>query len=389
MKKLTIEDLNARINKEFKIISYKNSANIILKHQCGYEFKTCLANFESNGQKCPKCTNSIRKYDIDFLKKYITEIDSEYTLQDDTFVNNKVKMKFIHNRCNQTFEMRLNDFVTGHRCPKCQHSVFSTEDYREKIKKETNDEYELLSEYCNDRTKVRIKHKKCQKEFLIAPVIVRKHKYKNFCLHCFRSERTKMTMDVFIEKLNKVYNGKFTVKEPKKKFEYNQSIELVHNTEICGASFESTPNKILHSTVNCPFCEGNSSKGEKLIYSFLMENGYNFKYQYFIAECKDQRSLPFDFAVFKDSNKDEILCLIEYDGWQHFNYRKSSKFFNSPERLLKIQEHDRIKDKYCIDKNIPLLRISYKDFKKTNSIVKKFLDKFNDYPLDAEMHQQE
>lgn len=39
-------------------------------------------------------------------------------------------------------------------------------------------------------------------------------------------------------------------------------------------------------------------------------------------------------------------------------------------RLFKrVQVNDALKNKYCLDNNIPLLRISYKDFKKIPEIL--------------------
>ena len=50
------------------------------------------------------------------------------------------------------------------------------------------------------------------------------------------------------------------------------------------------------------------------------------------------------------------LC-IEYDGIQHFKVIG----WNTQEKLNKTQEHDKIKDLYCKNNNIQLLRISYQD----------------------------
>lgn len=61
------------------------------------------------------------------------------------------------------------------------------------------------------------------------------------------------------------------------------------------------------------------------------------------------RKLRFDFYIPSQNT------LIEYDGEQHFV--KRGKF---GEKFETLQENDKIKDKYCKDKGIKLIRIHYK-----------------------------
>ena len=56
-------------------------------------------------------------------------------------------------------------------------------------------------------------------------------------------------------------------------------------------------------------------------------------------------------------------CIIEYDGQQHYMpvVFPSSQKYDPIKRLEYTQLHDKIKNKYCLDHNISLYRISYKD----------------------------
>lgn len=64
--------------------------------------------------------------------------------------------------------------------------------------------------------------------------------------------------------------------------------------------------------------------------------------------CRNKRKLLFDFYI-KDAN-----LLIEYDGEQHyFPVRGGMKQFNI------TNKNDYIKDLYCLNNNINLLRIPY------------------------------
>ncbi len=99
-------------------------------------------------------------------------------------------------------------------------------------------------------------------------------------------------------------------------------------------------------TGKCPKCQ-NISIGEVKIQNYL--NNQNIKYisQKRFKDCKDKRTLPFDFYL-PDYN-----CCIEFDGQQHYE-----PYFGI-ENLNKTQYHDEIKNKYCKTNNIKLIRIPY------------------------------
>lgn len=81
----------------------------------------------------------------------------------------------------------------------------------------------------------------------------------------------------------------------------------------------------------------------------------HFIQQYTFPDCLTENHFrcKFDFAIFE---KDRLKCLIEYDGIQHF---QDTNF-----GLEKNQFRDNIKDNYCKQNNIKLIRIPYTDFEK-------------------------
>ena len=103
-----------------------------------------------------------------------------------------------------------------------------------------------------------------------------------------------------------------------------------------------------------------SSKGEALIAQCLSQGAIKFKQQYVFQDCKTENGYPcrFDFAIFDKNNN--LKCLIEYDGIQHFY---NLDFFGS---LELNQKRDEIKNSYCKKNNIPLIRIPYLDYDKIN-----------------------
>ena len=86
----------------------------------------------------------------------------------------------------------------------------------------------------------------------------------------------------------------------------------------------------------------------------LWDCNYKLDLQFkFFDELKGRLGKPFtaDFAIRNEEN--EVVVIVEVDGWYHFNqYAKSRVADNN-----RTQDHDIIKEQWCIDKQIPLVRI--------------------------------
>lgn len=83
----------------------------------------------------------------------------------------------------------------------------------------------------------------------------------------------------------------------------------------------------------------------------LFKNHFIWTKQFSFSDCKDRTPLPFDVAIFNKESF-ELDYLIEYDGGEHFFPVANWDF-----EITK--KHDLIKNKYCFDNNIPLIRIPY------------------------------
>lgn len=105
-------------------------------------------------------------------------------------------------------------------------------------------------------------------------------------------------------------------------------------------------------------CGCTKSWGETQIKYILNKNNILFKTQYTFSDLKtDKNGTPrFDFAIF--NNLEELYCLIEYDGRQHYQYDKNWKM--SKENFDRLKYIDNLKNNYCLRKNIPLFRFNNK-----------------------------
>ena len=100
----------------------------------------------------------------------------------------------------------------------------------------------------------------------------------------------------------------------------------------------------------CPKCK--SSKGEDIIETWLLKNSISYITQKTFEGCSYKRLLKFDFYL-----PNYNMC-IEYDGEQHF---RPIKYWGGLEGFKKLIIKDGLKNLYCQENNLSLLRILYKD----------------------------
>lgn len=95
------------------------------------------------------------------------------------------------------------------------------------------------------------------------------------------------------------------------------------------------------------------SKWEMFISDYLNKQKIKYIPEHRFSDCKNSKGsdmLPFDFYLYKDNK------VIEYDGLHHF---EPVNGWGGEEKFKITQENDQIKNKYCKDNNIQLLRLPY------------------------------
>ena len=105
-------------------------------------------------------------------------------------------------------------------------------------------------------------------------------------------------------------------------------------------------------TTSCG-CE-RQSHGEAIIETLLKSNNIFYKKEKPMFKYSNGYYAKFDFWI-------NNSYLLEYDGETHYN--KSLHGWHTSEQLSKQQERDMIKNQWCIDNNIPLIRIPYTHLK--------------------------
>lgn len=123
----------------------------------------------------------------------------------------------------------------------------------------------------------------------------------------------------------------------------------------------------------CDICSKRKSTFEQEVETYLDSINVEFVSQFRINECRNILGLVFDIAVLdKDEN---ILLLIELDGEQHIKPKTFGGISKEKAQIEfeQLQIRDEIKNQYCKDNHIPLLRIPYKQYLKKEYI--QILDK--------------
>lgn len=220
------------------------------------------------------------------------------------------------------------------------------EEFVAEVKALVGDEYTVVGTYVNAKTRVRVRHNSCGEVNTMFPTSILSGKK---CFKCFGSHRkshSKYIKDVYTK-----YGHLIRIKS-----EYISARNAVEvECLLCGHTRSATAQNILNGD-GCPTCH--ESKGERRIRGFLEHIGVPFTPQKHLMNCGKTNPLKFDFFT--------SGVAIEYDGIQHY---KPVEIFGGEVRFKKQKKLDVIKDKYCVDNGIPLIRIPYWEYDNIDAIL--------------------
>lgn len=379
--------VNELTNGEYKLFGkYKKGHDVTeFKHlKCGKVFKMTPHNF-SEGQRCPYCRYKSKHYGgrktFEEFKKRVQELtNNEYDVKP-PYVNSKVKIEFIHKVCGNHFMMKPNNFLNGQRCPHCsrQHRVMlrtmSTQTFVKRVQAVYGSEYTILGKYINSDHKVLVRHNKCGNVYYTRPAdFLRGHG----CPKCaYQTRAVKIgdahrgSLENVKESIKEILGNQYQVLTKDSDYKGNRQHILIKHL-ICGHTYRARYSDIQRYGTGCPYCSAKAqiSSGEHKILSLLKDNfqlkaKQDFYYGYIIPDLKDKKNLHFDFYLSKQK------IAIEYDGQQHY---EAIDWFGGKESLQRQQKHDLMKDQYCKNKHIKLIRIPYTVISKSE--IKDILSKY-------------
>lgn len=373
-KKKTTEEFKKevydKVGNEYEVLGeYINSStHIKMKHsKCGYIYPVVPNSF-LRGSRCPQCGRESmirkrRKTAEEFKNQVYDKVKDEYEVLDE-YINSSTPIKMKHNKCGCIYPVRPNDFLKGSRCPECakmlrvKNQRKKIEDFKDEVYHRVGGEYEVLGDYINTDTPILMKHNECG---CIYPVTPHNFLKGTRCPECYGNK--KRTPEEFKQEVYDKVKDEYSVLS-----EYNNSntpIKMKHNK--CGHIYPVRPDKFLRGN-RCPKC--NSSKGELAIIKFLNKYNINYKHNKPYGDCSYKRPLKFDFLIFDKENR--LKLIVEYDGEMHFIPVKA---FGGEEAFEKTKARDKVKNDFCKEKNISLLRIPYWEIDNIHKILGKKLYK--------------
>lgn len=360
MKKLTteifVDRANIIHNKKYDYSStfFKNTRTKVKIKCLRHGFFNQNPKSHLSGANCPKCINEInsekRKITpLDFIKKATMVHNNTYDYSKTEYEDNQKKVKIICKKHGMFKQLPFNH-LSGHGCKECailknsQKLALTTNEFIEKSNKIHKNKY--------DYSNVKYEHSSkaieiiCKKHGIFKQS-ANSHLSGNGCSKC--SGKYTLTINEFIEKSNSIH----------KKYDYSNIIEIKNHTIklpincVEHGLFYQSIDAHINQKQGCPHC--NESKGERIISNLLKENNIIFIRQKSFKDCKNpktSRLLKFDFfiPIFN-------LC-IEYDGKQHFF---PIKRYGGEIGFQKTKFRDAIKDEYCLNNKIKLLRIKFNE----------------------------
>lgn len=361
------------IKQEFEIRGYKLVTDHIVKSTEKYEY-ICLKHQEKGSQfigwghfhySNHGCYYCGREKSDKSRQKDLSEYDGKTLAESKGFEyvdivkhDRKVWVRFICPKHRQygVQEMPFNNMsrvVVG-----CQHCIGRNDDEAIVLDEmyNANPNIELLEPY-RGRTK-RIKMR-CVVHNVISNKTPAEVIRGKGCVKCGAdklSKQAKLPIEVFIRRLE----------------DFSKDIQLIDgytavgeyasfSCSRCKTNFIDYPSYVLRR--GCPVCGGSSQ--EQKVSKILDDLNIKYIRQYCFPGCKDQRPLPFDFYL-QDYN-----TVIEYDGEQHYMPVNFGGIDDDKarENFLIVQKHDNIKNIYCQQHKINLIRIPYWDKQNIEKII--------------------
>lgn len=303
-----------------------------------------------------------RKTNNDFIKE-LKEINENIEPLE-PYINARTKIKCMCKKCGNIWYPTPDNLINKKvGCKKCNPPNKKRKTHKEFIEqmKMINNNIIFTSEYVKDNIKIECKCKICEHEWMATPSNILRGKG---CPKCGIEQRAiirRQTHEEFIEllrKKNPLFEKNFILNSIYKKEE--SPIECL--CLIDGETWITTP-ACLKQGCGCPRC--NLSKLELETKKILEKLNIKFIPQKKFKDCIHKKYLRFDFYLPYYN-----IC-IECDGRQHY---EAVDIFGGEEEFKIIQKRDQIKNNYCKENKIGLIRIPYWDIKKIEEIISELIN---------------
>lgn len=345
------------------IEDYVNSSTPI-KHQCKIDgiIFDISPNNALHGKGCPVCSKNPHKYTPDLYDERLSRINPSL-IRVGEFVNLDTYTEFKCSECGHVWSASPKRAIKGESvCPECfKKSLCLTEDEVKQQLANNVPHIELVGEYSKKKDKTLFYCHKHDRTWLSTLDVVVKSCGCPDCKKEAISAAGTMSHDEYVERLKIIHPDIEVVDQYQ-----GGNIPLRHKCKKDGHIWKNKPVYILHGS-GCPVCS--ETRGERKIRQWLEKHNIKFESEKRFDDCRDQHCLPFDFYI------PDINTCLEYDGEHHF---RAVDFSNRNHQravyqFKMIKKHDQMKNDYCEENGIRLIRIPYWYYDDIDHYLKDYL----------------
>jgi very-short-patch-repair endonuclease len=333
---------------------YKNTHNKInLIDTEGYKYFTSYDQIQSNQKINSKLekVGKVNPYAMENLQLYIKNRGSNTQVVDKQYVNTKHKINLICGCCGEPYQdtydhIRMKNYVYCQRC--------GIERRAESHRHDVKDVEERLSKYNLKLLNPNFQSIQCLE-------VEDEDGYRSSCANLYYIESGKNFVRNHKQNLYTPYNINLYLQKhgiitevadltPRHIEVRKDKIGFI--CSCCGQTFNTTFDMLKRSgRVLCYDCSNNMSNLEYKVKTYLDDNNIKYVQQKRFPQCKNKRSLPFDFYLI------DYNYVIEVNGCQH--YYENNEYFHANRTLQEQQEIDQYKKQFCIDNNIGYLELPF------------------------------
>lgn len=312
---------------------------------------TQTAGSHLEGRACPKCgsdevAKKLKLSTDEFIKRSKLANNNLYDYSKTEYSNGRTKVVVtcpIHG----DFLTSPANHMRGSGCPECFGTKKrTTQEFIDSARKVHGDRYDYSqANYTHSEKPI---HIICPEHGSFNQIPAN-HLKGDICPKCAGNQKS--NTQEFISKSRLIHGDRYNY--DKVDYTNNKTPVVITCPKPNHGDFVQKPNSHLSGS-GCPFCS--ESRGEKYVSLILTELGVPFTRQAKFKDCvnynigKKCRRLPFDFYL------PTYNSVIEFDGVQHF---KEVGFWGGSKSLKSQQARDQIKNQYCQDKGIKMIRIPY------------------------------
>jgi hypothetical protein len=373
----------------FEYYDNKGLRRVVIKNSEGYKWDGQLCNLMNRNREI-RFFDKRNPYILENISLWLKLNHPKFKLcGGNIYVGNNKKLKFFHNipQCQEEFHMRWANIYQGQGCPVC--------DGRQ-IGKRTSLAYlrpDLVEEW-HPNNKKRPEEVVCGHHSKVYWICSnQKCKYgENFEWESSPNSRTNGKGKGCPACAGRVVTdrNRLSVTHPEiaDEWDYEKNDDTPDDVSygkngrrwwICpkGHSYYSYIHSRTNKKSSCEKCK--NSKGESRILNWIEPNISRLKdigiigyiHQKKFPNCKNKNPLKFDYGF---EHSDCSWRVTEFHGQQHSEpVDFAGKGRAWAERKFKMnQKHDKIKEDYCQDNNIPLLIIQYWDYDNIEKLLEKF-----------------